>query len=1490
MAANVATLSLKIKISDDGTVKVLDNVSSASKKAGDQGVKSFTRMNTSAKSLTSTLVKAGAAIGGLYAVKKAGLAFLDAASDLEETQGKFDVVFRGMTETAETWSKTLVDAYAMSETESKKYLSSIQDLLVPTGMLREDAGKLSNQFVKMAADLGSFNNRETSAVIMDIQSALQGGSETMAKYGINVKAAKVEQEILRSGMAATKDEITDAHKAQAIYNIMMRDGADAVGDMDRTSDSYANQLKKAEANVEDLETRMGEHLLPTANDVVSSFNNWIDANEDLLKQKIPEYVDDIKGSLLDLKSAYDAMPSEIVGPAGAGLVGRIIFGSWKAASVAGAIKVIYDGMEALYDLAGRDVQGSSWKEYVESINTIQEILSGQRDWNTGELIDVDGNIQKLQALETRLDDLKSQGNWFFPADPDEIKAVELEIDNLNWKIRSLGQESEKVDFFSDMPMRLNTFADDYNDYLDEIVTIGQEAAAEIKKAQGDALLQPKIAKPADIGNVITPEMLDAADKWIEKTRTHTETLKQQVAELKNLYDAGLLGKTAAENEENYIRALGKAGADAQEEITRSNKDSADKVEGIWENTRDTIQNSLTGFLSDSIKGDLDTAEDYFTGFADTLADIWSVRVIEEIMENGLANGLQNALSGDMLGIGAATGILQVGANLLFGDDGPSHFEILSDAINDLIDSLQENTQALKDQLYDISTFTTAVRDAKKSILYDDLPGMDASLTDELNLPGGMKQRRKKWYEKGVFEYAAQAMNFVPGVGYLASEIAEKDKGYTAYSMGNEQLEQTMITLFEKLNLAELFDLFKQSSTDAGALMDALVQNNLLNPEIPQRVIDWFSDSGGSANIKKVSEGISAILEEAVLNVLNSAKQLAGDITGYITDYDDTKLTEYERKLKDINAVIDDFKAQSAEAIPVLETMLASQNIDADAKEKAAEQLNTLISAQEDYVRILSETEQTYADHRATLLDSMAADLSAYTGPLSDVEKAIAAVADQGENYRDELIDNGMAIADATEKTAEWTAAMSEFVQQEMVNNTTRSLTIELLRAQGNEEAALGLERENEINSLRATFGSLSGPLEMIKQKIWDIEDAARALSAVDVSRSAYYSAVQTQLTTAQGKQAALETTYADAKNAYISALQGKIAEEQAANQARIDTNNRAASSVSNLVSETQNMADTFASLVDTISDYRSNLIADDAFINIQSRYKSAQNELNAAISGMYSSESDVAAASIGKIPELSRTFLDISKSMGGDYRADLARVMTILNTAEGIAGIEKSAAERQLASAKAREASLSRISSSVAQQTSQYQTMLDQVEADQADTRSFEEIQKAYLDAKTALDESTFNTEIDYWQAELDRLDLLINSNLSLETAFDNYATALTSAIAGGYDDVSGKFAAELAALKAMPETAPAAKASFAGGGTITGPVGGYTVATTFHGTEHITPDSQMAEVRDVLSEVRDVLVQIRDTNGVQNKYAQKLYRKIDQITGGENSLQTRAA
>jgi len=229
----------------------------------------FDRVKKSVLSLQRAFI----GLAGAYAVKSSFSSLINSASDLQEVTSKFDTVFQGNLKNARQWSRELVSSYAMSTREAKQYLASIQDLLVPMGVQADLAGKLSSRITKLAADLGSFNNLPTAQVIDDIQSALVGNYETMKKYGVVLNASVVQEKALAMGLAKTKDELTAAHKAQAAYALIVAGSQAAIGDMARTSGSYANQLKQAKAGVEDLTAALGSQLIPMATSAIRIFND-----------------------------------------------------------------------------------------------------------------------------------------------------------------------------------------------------------------------------------------------------------------------------------------------------------------------------------------------------------------------------------------------------------------------------------------------------------------------------------------------------------------------------------------------------------------------------------------------------------------------------------------------------------------------------------------------------------------------------------------------------------------------------------------------------------------------------------------------------------------------------------------------------------------------------------------------------------------------------------------------------------------------------------------------------------------------------------------------------------------------------------------------------------------------------------------------------------------------------------------------------------------
>jgi hypothetical protein len=129
---------------------------------------------------------------------------------------------------------------------------------------------LSTALTAFTADFASFNNLTIDEAFTKIQSGLAGETEAVRRYGIDVSAASVQTEAYAMGIAEVGDKLTETQKIQARTSIILKDGADAMGDVARTSESYANTQRDLAENVEDLSAKIGQFLTPAVAESVDS--------------------------------------------------------------------------------------------------------------------------------------------------------------------------------------------------------------------------------------------------------------------------------------------------------------------------------------------------------------------------------------------------------------------------------------------------------------------------------------------------------------------------------------------------------------------------------------------------------------------------------------------------------------------------------------------------------------------------------------------------------------------------------------------------------------------------------------------------------------------------------------------------------------------------------------------------------------------------------------------------------------------------------------------------------------------------------------------------------------------------------------------------------------------------------------------------------------------------------------------------------------------
>jgi hypothetical protein len=239
-------------------------------------------------------VAGGLAAGAVLAGLKSSVL---AASDLNEQISKTTTVFGDSSAAILEWSKTTTTAFGVSERDALKMASSFGALFAPVGLVGKQAADLSERLTQLGGDLASFYNTDVQSALDAIQSGLVGQVRPLRAYGVQLSAARVQQQALTDTGKKSASELTNLDKVMARIKIIFQDTAKPQGDFQRTQGHLAQQTKILTANIDDLSTQLGENLLPAVTDLIGPLNTMLG----LMKKA---HAGDIVGDILKQASGF----------------------------------------------------------------------------------------------------------------------------------------------------------------------------------------------------------------------------------------------------------------------------------------------------------------------------------------------------------------------------------------------------------------------------------------------------------------------------------------------------------------------------------------------------------------------------------------------------------------------------------------------------------------------------------------------------------------------------------------------------------------------------------------------------------------------------------------------------------------------------------------------------------------------------------------------------------------------------------------------------------------------------------------------------------------------------------------------------------------------------------------------------------------------------------------------------------------------------------
>lgn len=259
----IAELNIKFTAETDELKRGLETVKSQ--------LEEVQKSTKNTKSAFSGLTKGLAGLSVGYIGKQllsVGQDAVQMAMEVEESENLFTVSLGNMAGKARKWSEEVSNSLGLNAYSLREQVGTLYNMTTSMGLAADTAYDLSTTMTGLAYDMASFYNLETEEAFTKLRSGLTGEAEPLKAIGILVDENTIKQAAYRHGVAETGEELTQQQKVIARYLAILDQTSNAQGDMARTMDSPANQVRRMKEEFNQAAIALGQSLLPVVKTVL----------------------------------------------------------------------------------------------------------------------------------------------------------------------------------------------------------------------------------------------------------------------------------------------------------------------------------------------------------------------------------------------------------------------------------------------------------------------------------------------------------------------------------------------------------------------------------------------------------------------------------------------------------------------------------------------------------------------------------------------------------------------------------------------------------------------------------------------------------------------------------------------------------------------------------------------------------------------------------------------------------------------------------------------------------------------------------------------------------------------------------------------------------------------------------------------------------------------------------------------------------------------
>lgn len=240
-------------------------------------ITSTEKYNVSARKATSTI---GKFTSGLKALNVAAVAItfrkighfiaqaVTESNKYQEDLNLFTVALGQYAAEAQNYAEKVSDVMGIDPAQWLRNQGVFNTLLTGFGDTAERAQLMSQNLTQLGYDISSFFNVSIEDAMQKLQSGISGELEPLRRLGYDLSQARLEQTALNLGIKESVANMTQAEKAELRYYAIMTQVTTAQGDMARTLEAPANQLRILQAQLTQAARAIGNIFIPALNAIL----------------------------------------------------------------------------------------------------------------------------------------------------------------------------------------------------------------------------------------------------------------------------------------------------------------------------------------------------------------------------------------------------------------------------------------------------------------------------------------------------------------------------------------------------------------------------------------------------------------------------------------------------------------------------------------------------------------------------------------------------------------------------------------------------------------------------------------------------------------------------------------------------------------------------------------------------------------------------------------------------------------------------------------------------------------------------------------------------------------------------------------------------------------------------------------------------------------------------------------------------------------------